>query len=456
MSQAINCSGFSLAEQKHHFELVFSMKLKIGPYLIAAIAMLTIIIWFVVRQGTITFQDYNDATYSLGQLAGLVGFTIFSLTFLLTTRLKFVEKMFGGLDKVYKNHHIMGASAFVLLLFHPLLLVLNLVPANLRFAAIYLLPSNSWPVNFGIIALTSLTILIILTLYISMKYQKWKLSHKLMGIVYFIVFFHVFLLTTDVSRYPLLRGYIILLAFIGGASYIYGSWLRGSIKSTAKYVVDSVREKSKITIVELVPLGRKLNFNPGQFAYLKFINSIVGREQHPFTIAASPANEKLRFAIKSLGDFTSEVSELKKGDEVEIEGPYGEFDPLAVGKEKSQVWVAGGIGVTPFLGIMEYIRKEKGALGPTWFFYCTNDANEAVFLDEINKTGGEVNALKVIPWYSNAKGRISVEGIEKSGAIMDSDFFICGPSAMNETLYEQLIKKGVQKPRIHMENFNLK
>ena len=325
------------------------MKLKIGPYLVLLLAVLTPLIWFVVRNGTLTFESYNDATYSLGQIAGLTGFVLFSLTFVMATRFKLVEKAFGGLDKVYKNHHLMGAVAFILLLFHPFLLVLNLVPGNMKAAAIYLLPGSSWPINFGIVALIALTALIILTLYISMKYQNWKISHKFMGVVYFVALAHVFLVTTDISRYPLLRGYIILMAIIGISCYLYSSWLKSWIKKTYKYKVSVMENRNGVTRLELEPVEKKMTYAPMQFAFIRFMNSAVSKEQHPFTIANSPLNENIRFAIKELGDYTGGLSEVKKGDEVEIEGPYGEFNKFEIGEGKTATRYM--VAVTFYLGV---------------------------------------------------------------------------------------------------------
>ncbi|MEI7961298.1 MAG: ferric reductase-like transmembrane domain-containing protein [archaeon] len=432
------------------------MKIKFGSYLMLALALLTIVIWFIVRQGTYTFDNYNDATYSLGQIAGLTGFVLFSLTFVMTTKLRVVEKAFGGLDKVYLNHHIMGAAAFILLLFHPFLLVLNLIPGNLKSAAIYLLPGSSWPINFGIIALVALGLLIILTLYISMKYQNWKISHKFMGLVYFVALLHIFLIVTDISRYPLLQGYIILMSIVGGVSYLYASWLKNWITRPYKYKINSIKINGRLTLLELSPQNKKMEFKPMQFAFLKTINPAVSAEPHPFTIASSPLSENLRFAIKELGDYTGTLGKLKKGDEVEIDGPYGEFNRFEIGEGRKQVWIAGGIGVTPFLGMLDHIKLVGAKPVDTRLYYCANSESDAVFLGELNSNARGINEIKIIPWYSSTMGRVSAKGLEENGAPIDAEFFICGPPMLMESLSKQLKEKGVPKSRIHMENFNIK
>jgi predicted ferric reductase len=429
------------------------LKPKLGIIGIFFFVIMTIFIWFYVRIGTPKFNDYGIATHSLGQLAGLVGLTLFALTFILTTRLKFIEKYFGGLDKVYKTHHLMGAVAFVLLLFHPILLVLKFIPSNFRQAMVFLLPSTL-PVNLGIIALLSMALLIVLTLYISMKYQNWKLSHKLMGIVFFIALLHIFLITTDIMVYPILKYYMIIIALIGSVSYIYGSFLRFKIKKSIPYLLESIGVKGLFTILNLKPKNNKLLFQPGQFVFVKIISNKITKETHPFSIASSPTDNNLRLAIKNIGDYTSTLKEITKGTEVGIEGPYGEFGSIDYSKE--QIWVAGGIGITPFLSIISEIISTKKITKKITLYYCVKNNGEAIFLDELNNSMAKINSSEIIPWFSDEKGIIRIEDIEKTNKIFDNNFLICGPPRMMKSLSEQLIKKGISKSNIHMENFDLK
>lgn len=427
---------------------------KLGNLTIWFISLLTIVIWFIVRQGTPMFLDYDISTHSLGQITGLVGMTLFALTFVLTTRLKFVEDSFGGLDKMYKTHHFIGALAFVLLLFHPLLLVLKFIPSNILQAAVYLWPSGSWAVNFGIVSLLSMILLIVLTLYVNMKYQNWKFSHKWMGLVYLLALFHIFLVTTDISRYFILKEYMVIISAIGASSYLYGSFLRDYLNPPLPYLVSAISERGNITLIELSPQDKKLIFRPGQFVFLKIIDDNLTKEKHPFTIASSPLNDKLLFAIKDLGDYTSSIKNIKKGSKIEIEGPYGRFG--ISDSNKKQVWIAGGIGITPFLGIIDQIRRTKQKISKIDLYYCVNNEGEAVFLKEINEQAKSIPNLRIIPWFSSVQGRIDSNQIEKRSPLSDTQFFICGPSEMMHSLSDKLIEKGVKKSDIRMEDFNLK
>lgn len=425
-----------------------------GIAIIVLLSVLTVAIWLFVRAGTPTFNDYNTATYSFGQLTGLVALTLFSLTFLMTTRLKIVEKLFGGLDRGYRIHQITGSIAFVLALGHPLLLVADLIPSNLKQAAIYLLPSKSLAVNLGIIALVAMAALIILTIYISMKYQNWKLSHKLFGIVFFIAVAHSFLIPTDLTYYPLLWYFMAILSVIGIISYLYGSFLRFYLRRPYEYAVESVTTKGSVIILELAPVGKKLEHKAGQFAFIKFVEGGMSGEYHPFSISSSPYEKNLRFAIKSLGDYTADLQDAKKGMRVQVEGPYGAFNEFD--ESKNQVWVAGGIGITPFLALVSSLKDSKTKIDGT-FFYSVKTREEAIFLGELT-SGANAAGIRVIPWVAEEKGFLTAEKIasEAGENFSKSQFLICGPPAMMHALFGQLRQMGIRKSMVMFEDFSLK
>lgn len=433
------------------------MKIKnLGIYAIIALCLALVIIWFSVRQGTPTFNNYDIATHSLGQLSGLIGMILFSLTMVLSTRLGFLEDYFGGLDKMYKTHHIIGALSFILLLFHPILLVLNFLPSNVPQAAIYLLPSSSWAVNLGIISLLAMILLIVLTFFISMKYQNWKLSHKWMSIVYFIALLHIFLVTTDISRYPPVKYYMIFISLLGGLSAAYCLFNKPLAKRYEYQIDSATQAENHSTILLLSPKKGKMHFLPGQFAFLR-LKDEGNQEQHPFSIASSPRQEKIRLAIKPLGDYTHTIHTFKPGALVELEGPYGRFT-YKLSPEKSQVWISGGIGITPFLSMLQDMVETKSQTKVD-LYYCTRSKDDAQFLEELNSLAEKLpnKNVTIIHVSSTAEGRLNIERIKNTTAdFLDREYLICGPESLIESISSNLISHGVSKDNIHREEFNFK
>ena len=95
----------------------------------------------------------------------LSGITLFTINFILSTRLKFLEEIFGGLDKVYLVHGITGGIAFMLILAHPILLVINLIPNHLVQAASYFIPGGILSLDLGLFAILGFIALIIITFF---------------------------------------------------------------------------------------------------------------------------------------------------------------------------------------------------------------------------------------------------------------------------------------------------
>ena len=433
-----------------------NLKTKLGPIFLAIFSLIPLVIWLIVRNGTYDLSDYYSLTHSLGQLSALIGASMFALSFLLTTRIKHLENYFNGLDKMYFYHHLLGAIAFILLLFHPLLLVLKFVPSDMQQAATYLLPSGSLAVNLGMVALLSMIILLVLTFFVTMKYQNWKISHKFMGLVFIIACFHIFLVKTDITYYPILKNYMAFICTIGMLSYAYGSFLRPEVGKKYDYLIESIdTSKHNITILTMKPQSEHLKFTPGQFIFIKILAEKTLQEQHPFTIASAPrADGKIKVAVKSLGDFTSNLKNITKNTPVEIEGPYGRFNYQRY-KNKPQVWIAGGIGITPFLSKIEDLSKTKKADNKIDLYYCVKNKEEAVFLNEINQ---DIENLTIIPYFSEESGRINASKIMKISktSSTSTQFFICGPPSMSKSIKEDLIKSGISKNNIHYEEFNLK
>ncbi|MEI6849673.1 MAG: ferric reductase-like transmembrane domain-containing protein [archaeon] len=433
-------------------------KSKLGPAIVILLSFMPLLIWLIVRQGTYGLDGFKTLTYSLGQLTALIGTAMFAVTFVLSTRLKAIENYFNGLDKMYLWHHLLGAISFILILFHPILLLIKYLPENFKLAASYLIPGSQFGYNMGIFALLSMIILLGLTFFATMKYNNWKISHKLMGLVYIMACFHMFNVFTDITLFASLRYYMVLISALGLTAYIYTLFLKPKLADKYEYVIANVQtSKAPITILELTPLKEKIEYLPGQFVFLKINSKHVSNEQHPYSLASSPSKDgKLRLAIKSLGDYTSQLKNVQIGDKVELEGPYGRFNYKQKLNEK-QVWIAGGIGITPFLSFAQNLAKNNENNTNVYLYYCVKNKSEAVFLDELNLLSEKNNKIKVIPYYSEIHGKIDADKIEKnSGNLKETSFFLCGPNKMMESLTKQLKTKGVPRRNILFEDFNIK
>ena len=398
-------------------------------------------------------STFLEITQNLGQMAGLIGVTIFAITFILSTRIKFIEDAFGGLDKVYVAHGILGGVALGLILLHPLLLVLKFIPADFYKAAIYLLPSSYWSVNFGIIAFLSLIGLIYVTLYTKIKYNNWKFSHKFLGLVFIFAVLHIFLVRGSASRDFIFNGYYIfatVVSIIGLSGFLYTLFIKKSIVQEAFYTIESINAKNEVYEITLVPEGKPLDYKSGQFIFVRFYNQKLSSEAHPFSVASRSNERKLKIVVKNLGDFTSGLKNVRAGEKVSIEGPYGRFNFSK--RNMDQVWLAGGLGITPFLGMAEDMKKDQRKI---YLIYSVKKHEEFISYENLKEMEKENKNFKFLPWVSNEKGFLNVSEISKMvGDLKNKEFYICGPIGFKSAIRKQLIKSNVKRDRIKEESFN--
>jgi predicted ferric reductase len=425
-------------------------KKNIGFISIIAICILPILRWIFIEPLNLRFFSFGITMSSFGQVSGLLGMILFSIVLILAGRFKFLDEYFYGLNKVYEHHHQLGAIAFSLLLFHPLFLVVNYITVSLRSAALFFLPFNNLAITYGIISLALMIFLIVLTFYIKLKYQNWKLLHKFMVLVFLFGVLHTIYIPSDISRDLVLRYFILSLALIGLAISFYQAFLNSFARKRFIYNIKRVTALNQLTMeIEMEPVSSPMIYQPGQFIFISFKNG-VARESHPFSITSAPKEKNLELIIKNLGDFTAELKNLEIGSQAVVEGPYGKFTYTNV-PGKKQIWIAGGVGITPFISMAKSIVNDY----QIDLFYSTANSEEAVKVDDLINISKANNNFRVFPWYSKEKGRIAALEIKKlTGDLDNKEIFLCGPPVFMESMREQLLQLGVKKNNIHWEKFN--
>ena len=426
----------------------------LGWLLVLIFSLVPVFLWFLAPSFVPHFSNFTTSFSNIGQLLGLVGAAMFAINLMLSTRLKFIEKMFFGLNKVYYRHSHLGQIAFVLLIFHPLMLIPKYAGNSFNEAARFLLLGNDWAINWGWLALVGMILLIVFTLYLPIKYNFWKWTHKFFGLFFFLASLHIWFIPSDVSRYLPLRLYMLVLSFIGLSSYFYYTLFGKFFVKKLNYLIKSVNPMgSDIVNIIMEPLKEKLQFKAGQFIFISFEDKKVSGESHPFSITSSPDEKNLSITVKKLGDYTKKIDTLSVGAIAKVEGPYGVFSK-GMARIKKQIWVAGGIGVTPFVSMVKSLKQNDGY--DVDLYYCLKNESEAVYLNELRRVSFSLNAhLKIIPFYSDSQGRISAETIGKqSFPLNGKDIFICAPPLMVNSLKAQLLAKGINKRLIHSEEFN--
>ena len=401
-----------------------------------------------VHSDTLFFGELNDVSwYNIHRILGEVFsswvVTVFAANFLMATRAKWVEKIFGGLDKMYMIHRRSGMIAVALLLLHFIFVPRDLteftIGKPLGFYALVL-------ILFGVI-LSAAPVFIR-----KIKYHNWVKIHKLMGIFYFLGVVHSFKVSTLISELPIVRTYVYGMAFIGIIAWFYKAFLYSLFNKKLKYSVDSIKRFGENMMeIMLKPDSEKLNFQPGQFVFVSF-KDISRLEAHPFTISNHPSDDNLRFTIKALGDYTADLQiSLKEGVQAKVEGPFGCFN-FKKAKYKKQLWLVGGIGITPILSFLKELNSDYDIT----LVWSVKTREEAYYNDEIEAVVKQKNNIKYILNDSDADGFFTIDKIYQRTDLKNQSVFICGPETMRESYIKQLVQKGVSIRDIHYEEFSFR
>lgn len=406
------------------------------------------------------FANSTQILVILSMISATIGLNLYVLNVLLATRLKFIEDWFGGLNKVYIAHAIIGSASLSFIMLHPVLLAISYLPLGIHAAAGLFVPSLTYIYTaFGIFALGLMLVLLFLTLYVHLPYRVWLASHKYLGIAFILICLHILFSPNPITENSFVRYYFIALVIIGSAALVYRTLLPNVFIRRYVYLLHAVTQKTQgVVDVTLTPTTKTINFRAGQFIFLSFQADGISPEWHPFTIVSPPNPQTLDIDIKSLGGYTETLTRLLPdmvGMSVLIEGAYGRFS-FRNFRNANQVWIAAGIGITPFLSMAQNLGKGPYNID---LYYSVRSEAELIDLDKLMRAQQHQSDkfFRVFPFVTQKYNRhLSADLIAAtSGDLSKRDFLICGPSPMMSSMKEQLLKMGIKKYKIHTEDFSI-
>jgi ferredoxin-NADP reductase len=206
-------------------------------------------------------------------------------------------------------------------------------------------------------------------------------------------------------------------------------------------------------------------FEPGQYASISLHDRLRPTTNRCFSIASSPIDRTLlEFCARVGGEYTHALGRLKEGDEVVVRGPFGSFT-LPEETPQDLVFLAGGIGITPFMSMIRYASKLQLENDIHLVFSC-RDQDDIPFFEELALLGQQNSRLRVT--FVIAGGATDrLDGLEVVVGRLDAATFrtlglprqhqtymICGPSGYIEAMQLLLAEHGVPEARVLSEAFN--
>jgi predicted ferric reductase len=412
--------------------------------------------------GTLPWVIRQEALY----LSGLLSIALMSLAMFLSTRPAWLETPLGGMDRVYRTHKWAGILAVSFAVVHWLVeeIVGDILKAMVgregripkeQFTG-FLEVMRDLAKDMGEWAFYLVLAMLVITLWKRFPYKTWRVVHQAMPVLYLMLALHAAMLApTDYWTQPV----GILIALLGAAG-IYGALYSlvgriGKARRASGTVTAIEQAASDVLTVSCQLDNHWRGHRPGQFAFITFDEK---EGAHPFTIASADRGDRsISFQIKALGDYTRTLGKrLEVGHAVKVEGPYGRFDMARQDSNAQQIWIAGGIGVTPFLAWLDALQQTSSPVSAD-LHYCTRDRANDPFVARLEASCAALPGIH-LHIHGALQGE-TLSAAEVAGAQAGSrrsEIWFCGPQGLADKLKKELGRIGQGRVSFHQEAFEMR
>lgn len=407
-----------------------------GRLLVLAVAAAYAGLWLLLRDGSASWQG------QLGELVGAEAVLSMTVSAVLAVASRRVDEWFGGPERRQRWHRGTGIAGLALVIAH-----LPIVVAG---------PEN--PLG-AVLALVSLLLLVVLTglavltpsgrfgrrrgplgWIARLPYDRWKVIHRLTAVALLAGMGHGLLDSQALSHQPVLALAYLTICTAGTAALGYQLILRRSVLRGSRHIVENVRQvTADVRAITLRPTGTSWTPAPGQYVDVEFAG--VRHGTHPFTIIGSDQDGTIEIAVKASGKDTDAIHHnVRTGTRAWVHEPRGTFQLPREGER--QIWIAAGIGITPFLSWIRSLPADHDGAVDLW--YTVRNLDQAPFLDEVTA------AALAFPWLNlhlvttESQERLTAQQVlAESTTGPDASAFLCGPPALVQTLSRELRRAGL-------------
>jgi ferredoxin-NADP reductase/predicted pyridoxine 5'-phosphate oxidase superfamily flavin-nucleotide-binding protein len=263
-------------------------------------------------------------------------------------------------------------------------------------------------------------------------------------------------------------------------SLMTGSWAEAESRQKAAALAKHWRPFRVAKIVDESTIIRSFHLEPtdgvgliphaaGQFLPIRVLP--VATETpvlRTYSLSVARSDGIYRISVKRDGMVSCFLHDwVREGDVIEARGPDGGFTIDAL-ERRPAVLLAGGIGVTPLLAMLRRVVYEglrKRRIRPIWFFYAARSKADRAFDAELAGLAaagqGQVRLVRVLSSADDADegmdyeavGRIDMALLTDTLPFNDYDFYLCGPAAFSQAIYDGLRGLNIRDDRVHAEAF---
>lgn len=435
------------------------MKEKTKHQLVIASIIATTFPFFLLVPQPAGWSLQNDslkpiATY-LSSVFGYIGITLLVWELILGTR-AISGLFFDNLVSKLKLHGWLGKYGTLLIFAHPLLITYAYNESWL-YSFIPRLDDGAYEkaVTYGRFAFLGLIIIWLTSALVRgmISYRPWKYIHYISYPILLFSLLHVPSIGTSFSERGIMFFWYMfvttsIVALVLRMRHIFG------FGKLLYEVIDNKMLTGEVGVIRLRVRGQRLSIRTGQYVYVQM--TLYG-EEHPFTVLDHDETRgELMIAYKVFSSYSHKMTTLERGELLYIDGPYGDFTrELSPANKRPAVYIAGGIGITPF------VKHALNQRNDHMLFYANQTKQTSVFRDVLQASLGNryIDVFSREPRsVSNTEncevGHINSKIIAKYIRNPNSyDYFICGPQGMIDSAVEALRYLGVKEKYIHAEEF---
>lgn len=299
------------------------------------------------------------------------------------------------------------------------------------------------------------------------RYDVWRRVHLFGALALPLAMTHAAVAGQSFGRVPLLRGYVLGLGAVAGFALLTRAARRFKADRAPHRIVNVAMSAGRTTTIRVErPAG--FSFRAGQFCELGF----GGRPPHPFTIASPPEAPYLEFTIRRIGEFTRAIgtstaafreSSGRTPSTVSLSGPYGRFTPDIAPDARTLVFIAGGIGITPFASVL---RSEafwsKPGLRTVVLIWSIRRRSEAPYYSVLAELAERYRQFHFLTLHTDSANETATDRRRIDSAYLTercpeddahTAWFLCGPAGMMHECRRSLRQLGVPRRRVHTERF---
>jgi NAD(P)H-flavin reductase len=192
-------------------------------------------------------------------------------------------------------------------------------------------------------------------------------------------------------------------------------------------------------------------FQPGQFNMVY----LYGAGEVAISIVSDPEEpELLGHTIRAVGRITRGLAQLKPGDRLGVRGPYGRGWPMQTALGRDVVFITGGLGCAPVVGVIHYVLRRRDRFGKVIIIQGVKHSDDLIWRTQYEQWA-QLPDMQVLlaadaagpgwPWHIGRVTSLLDQTVFAPGHCL---VMMCGPEIMMRLTAQSLLQRGVPEQDI--------